>query len=168
MHIELEHFRRADACANLLYADRGEGGYAEIGSEFLRCPGNGALALPVKQPLQGGGREEQWHGQFLAHDRRAHVDILDAGEHIGDQITAFIGFGIAPPGHLVVSRAIDIIEDRKGQALSGKRAEVVHIVAIRDIHNRLSIRRACATARRSRGWVDRASLDEDARVASDV
>ena len=146
--IELEHFRRADARADLLDADRGERGDAKIGSEFFRCPGDGALALPVKQPLQGGRGQEQRHRQLLAHHRRAHVDRFDAGEHIGHQIATFVCRRVPTPGDLVVGCAVDIVEDRKGQSFFGQRAKVIHIVAIGNIHKGLSIRRTCASVRR--------------------
>ena len=107
------------------------------------------FALPVEQALQGSGGQEKRHGQLLSHNCCTHIDILDAGKDIGHQIAALIGFGIPPPRHFVVCRAVNIVKYRKRQAFPGERAEVVHIVAIRNIHNGLSIRRSCASARRS-------------------
>ncbi len=133
--VELEHLGGADGTPDLLDADRTQAGDAEIGAVFLRHPRHRALALPVEQPLQRGRRQEQRHRQFAPHDGGAHVDSLDASEHVGDEIAIGKGFGVAHLGRFVVGGAVDIMEDRIRQPGLGEPAEILDIVAIGQAHD---------------------------------
>ncbi len=88
----------------------------------------------MKQSLQRSRGQKERHIELDAHNRRRHVDRLDTGQHIRHQITVFIGCRIAPVGHLVVCRTVDVVENRPGQALFCAAPKLLGIVTIIEFH----------------------------------
>lgn len=130
--IELEHLGARYLPADLLDADGRQRRDAEPGARSLCGVRHGALALPVEQPLQRRRRQEQGHGNLLAHHLHGHVDGLDAGQDVGHQIAIIEGSAVAILGDLVVRGTIDIVEDRPRQPPFGKPAEILDIVTLAD------------------------------------
>ena len=130
MKVKLKQFRGGDHLADFGQGHGAESGHAEHGAEFLGGAGDGALAIMMKQSLQGRGRAENRHVQFLAHDGHRHVDSFDTGQYIRHQVAIFKCRGVASIAHLIICGAIDIIKDWPGQALFRQQAKILHIVAI--------------------------------------
>ncbi len=137
--VELEQLGAGDRRADLLDAHRRQAGDAEPGIELHRRRADRAFAAPMEQPLQCGRREEQRHRHLLAHQRHRHVDRLDPGEHARHQIAVVERRGVACLGQLVVGRAVDIMEHRKGQAPPRQFTKIVDIAAIGGAHRCSSV-----------------------------
>jgi hypothetical protein len=134
VRIELEEFGRFDRRADLLDADGRQARNAEPGAEPLRRRADRTFALPMEQPLQRGGREEERHRHLAPHQRRAHVDLFDAREHARHQVAIFERGGVTRLGDLVVGSAVDIVEHRPGQPFAGQAAEILSVVAVGQAH----------------------------------
>ncbi len=119
MEIELIDLRSATDLTRLFQADRAERRHAEHRAEFAGGMGDRPFPLVMKEPLQGRRRAIDRHGKFLAHDGNRHVDLADAAQHARQKIAALESRCIAPVGNLIVRRAVDIVEDRAGEALFG-------------------------------------------------
>ncbi len=124
--------RRAD----LLDADRAKRGNPEPGVVRLRDSANRRLTMPVEHALKRRWRQKQGHVDLLTHDGRFHINGFDAGENIRDQIAALISLRIAPPGHFVVGRPVDIMKHRARQPLARERPKIFNIMAIAQAHRR--------------------------------
>ena len=88
----------------------------------------------VEQALQRRGAEEERHVERAAQHGDRHVDVGDAGQHIGDEVHIVEGAGVARLGQLVVGSAVDIVEDGPGKPPAGELAEILDIVAILKAH----------------------------------
>ena len=137
MDVELEQLRPAGERSHFLDRMRGEAGNAEPHAEFLRRLRHGAFPVAVERTLQCGRAEHEGQGALAAHDRAGGVDVRDAGQHVGHQVDAVEGGGVARLGDLVVGGPVDIVEHRPGQARFRKPAEILDIVAIGQAHGQL-------------------------------
>jgi len=104
----------------------------------------------MEQPLERRGRTVDRQGQPLAHDRHGQVDLADPAQHVRHQVAAVKRGGVAPVGDLVVGRAVDVVEDRPGQAGLRHAAEIVEAVAARQSH--LGSPWARGAIARAEGW----------------
>ena len=134
VEIELIDLRRVVRLAQLLEADRAERGDAEHRAVFRRRGRDRAFALMVEQALQRGRRTIDRHGELLAHDRHRHIDVADPAQDIRHQVAALEARRIPAIGHLVVGRAVDVVEDRPRQPPLRERPEVVEVVAVLQAH----------------------------------
>ena len=128
--IELEHFRRGNQRPNFIKPHRAQRRHAEQRVELFRRARHGALAFMVKQPLQGGRRTKNRQTQLAAHHLNRHVDISNPGQHIGHEVIIFKGVRVAPVGHLIIGRAVDIVKDRPRQTAAREIAQIIDITAL--------------------------------------
>ena len=133
--VELEQLGGRDRCADFLDAHRADRRDAEPGAELLGRLGDGALALPVEEPLHRGRREHQRHRDLFAENGGAKIGLGDAGEHVGDEVAVVERLGVAAKRHLVVGAAVDIVEDRARQPFLREPPEVRDIVAVAKPHS---------------------------------
>jgi hypothetical protein len=89
----------------------------------------------MEQPLQRSGGEEQRHADLFPHHRRRHIDIGNACQNIWYKITIVKGRTVAALRHFVITGPVNIIEHGRGQALPGKPAEILYIMAIGKLQN---------------------------------
>src|SRR5271168_4380207 len=134
MEVQLEELRRADRGADLLDADRPWRRNAEHGAELLGGLGYRPLTVMMEQPLKRSRCAEQGHVYFLPHDGCRHVNAFDTREHVGHQIAPLVGFRISPIRDLIVSCAVDVMEDGPRQSPPCHRAEIPDVVASIDTH----------------------------------
>ena len=134
VEVELVDLRPVADPPGFLEADRAQRGHAEHRAELGRRRRHGALALMMEQPLQRSRRAVERHGQLLAHDRHRHVDLLDAPQHVGDEVAVLKGAGVAAIGRFVVRPAVDVVKDRLRQPSLGEAAKIVKIVAALNAH----------------------------------
>jgi hypothetical protein len=66
----------------------------------------------VKQTLQRRRGTVERHSEFLPHHGQGEIDVLDAAQHVGDEVAVFETRRIPTVGHLVVRRAIDVAPTR--------------------------------------------------------
>ena len=84
----------------------------------------------MKQTLQSGRRTKKRHIQFCPHHLNRHIHFSNPAQYIGHQINRLIGLAIAPIGHLIIGRAINIMKYRPGQAAARQIAHIFNIVTI--------------------------------------
>ena len=134
--------------AQLLEAHRAERRYAEHCAVSRGRGGNRAFALMVEEALQCSRRAIDRQGQLLAHDSDREINSLDAPQHVGHEIAVLEACRIAPMGHLVVGRSIDVVEDRARQPSPRQSTKIVKVVAVAEAHGRL--RSSCGRLLHSR------------------
>src|SRR4029077_772219 len=86
------------------------------------------------ETLQGGRRAIDRQRQLLAHDGDGEVDILDATQDVGYEVTALERFGVAPAGRLIVGGAVDVIEYWTRQPSFRQAAEIMNVVTVAQLH----------------------------------
>ena len=84
----------------------------------------------MKQSLQSGWRTIEWHVEFLTHDLYRHVDISHTIEHIWNEISGLKGLRIAPIGHFVICRTVNVMKNRSRQTLLCKPPEITKVVTV--------------------------------------
>ena len=114
--IKLEHFRSGNQRADFIKPYRAQRRHAEQRVEFFSRARHRALAIMVKQPLQGGRRTKNRQTQCAAHHLDRHVNIGDTGQHIGHKVIIFKSACIAPVSHLVIGCAVNIMKNWSWQA----------------------------------------------------
>ena len=134
--VELEQLRRFDHLADGFDTDGRERGDTEPGVEFFRSRTNRRLSPVMKQPLQRRWRQEQRQVNTFAHDLRRHVDGFNAGEDVRNEVALVVGLRISSIGDLVVGGTIDVMKDRSRQPPPGKTPELLHVVALVQVHGR--------------------------------
>lgn len=135
MHIKLEHLGSGELAANIGQGHRRQRRYAKTGAKLFGSAPHRNFPLPMEQPLQGGGRQEQRHRHFTAEQFHRHIDLGHLRQHIGHQIAIGEGGGVAGARQLVVGGAIDIVEHRPRQLAAGEIAKIGDIVAIGKAHS---------------------------------
>ena len=90
-----------------------------------------AFTLPMEQPLQSSRGQHQRHCNPLTHNRCAHINIGNAGEHVRYKVAVIKRGGVAVLCSLVIRCAVNVVENRRGQTGFGKYPEVFDIMAIR-------------------------------------
>ena len=132
--VELKNLRRADCCGDFLNSHGRQTGDAKQGVECLCCSANRPLSLMMKQPLQCRGRQKQGQINGDTHHRGREIDLLNPCQHIGHEITAFISFSIAPVGDFIISRTVDVMENRARQTRLCQPAKLLGVVTVSQIH----------------------------------
>ena len=132
--IELIDLRCIVRLAQLLKAHRAERGYAEHRAVFCSRSRDRAFTLMVEKTLQGGGRAIDRQGELLTHDGHREINFLYAAQHIGYEVTALERFRVTPVGHLVISRAVDVIKNWTGQPSLGQPPEIMKVVTVAQAH----------------------------------
>jgi hypothetical protein len=145
VEVELEELWGADRRTDLLNADGAQGRNTEHRAELLGSFGDGPFAIVMEKPLQCGRRAEQWHIQFLPHNTCRHVDVFDACEDVGYEITAFEGFGISPISDLIIRRPIDVMEDWARQSSPCHQTKILDVVASIGAHGLLHLTMMAST-----------------------
>src|SRR2546425_1087704 len=84
----------------------------------------------MEEPLQGGRRAIDRQGELLAHNGGREINSLDTPQYVGHEIAVLEACRIAPVGHLVVGRAIYIVENRARQPSSRQSPEIMKVVAV--------------------------------------
>lgn len=68
----------------------------------------------------------------MHRDRK--IDTFHTPQNIRHEIALLETGGVAPVGHLVIGRAVDVVEDRAGQPALRQAAKVVKVMAVVGLH----------------------------------
>ena len=128
MEIKLIDLRKREIRRNLFQANRSQRRDAEHRAEFFDGTRDGALALMMKQPLQGRRRAIKGHRQLMPHDGDREIDLRNTGQNVWHEIAFFERERISSVSRLILGSAVDIIEDRAGQTTPRKLSEVMIVV----------------------------------------
>src|SRR5215471_13094495 len=134
--IKLIDLRSIVRLAQLLKAHRTKRRDAEHRSEFRGCSRDGTFTLVVEETLQGGRRAIDRQRKLLAQDGDGEIDVFYAAQDVGHEVAGLEGLRVAPVGHLVVRRAVDVIEYRSGQPSFGQTAEIMKVMTVMQMHAR--------------------------------
>src|SRR3546814_11336127 len=93
MDIELEQLGAVRQHAGFGEADRREARYARDGARVRRGAEHRALALPVEEPLERGGGEEERHRDLAPEQRRPHVDAARKSVVKGTSVSVRVDLG---------------------------------------------------------------------------
>jgi hypothetical protein len=132
--IELINLRRIVRLAQFLQTDRAKRENAEHRAVFGGRSGDGTFALMMEQALQRSGRAIDRHCEPLAHHCYRHINGFHAAQDVGHEVAALEARRIPAISHLVVSRPVDVIEDRTRQTSSGEASEIMKIVTVAQTH----------------------------------
>src|SRR3546814_19610638 len=88
MDIELEQLGAVRQRAGFGEADRREARYAGDGARVGGGAEDGALALPVEEPLVRGGCEDERHRALAPEQPRLHIDAFDPLEGARGEVAA--------------------------------------------------------------------------------
>src|SRR3546814_18481460 len=91
-------------------------------------------SLPVEQARERGRRQEQRHRHLAPEQGGAHVDAVHPGQHARDQVAGVERRAVAPPCHLVVGGAVDLVDPWPPQPPLRQAADTIAILAVGPPH----------------------------------
>jgi hypothetical protein len=120
--------------AQLLKAYRAQRRHAEHCAESRSRGCDSPFPLMMEESLQGSRRAIDWQSELLSHDSDREINVLDAAQHVGYEVTTLEAFRVALVRYFVVSGAVNVIEYWTRQSLPGQTTEIMKVVTIAQLH----------------------------------
>ncbi len=93
----------------------------------MRRPRHAALAVGMEEPVSGRWRGEEGHVNLRAEKRRRHINVFGARQDLEQQVIVVEGVTVAGERYLIISAAIDIVEDHAMRASFRRVTKLINV-----------------------------------------